>query len=294
MSGGRTWFSGAILVPSRDGRGITRRAGMLVGRGGLAIVTLVFVSPVLLSVEMSFRSNTAIDVAPLAWPKSLSLSNFVTAWSAGGLGQALLWSAVIAVVSVMWLTTAGQVLAYYIVRRGNRLATVVLLYVMAGLAVPAPSRLLPLYELMLSLHLIGNPGSVMLFQGATLTPLSVLIYRSFLQRMPIEYEDAAYVDGAGHLQVLTHVVVPMLWPSSVAVASLTGIMIWNDFFTPLLLVGGSNYATVPVKIYTFVGQYTAQWGDIFAGLTLAVIPVIVVFILLQRHLVEGLGAGLKG
>jgi|SRR5579875_29261 len=288
------WASGSAGARSLGLGGRARRAGVLVGRAGLAIVSLVVVSPVLLSVEMAFRSNTAINVAPLAWPKSLSLSNFATAWSAGGLGQALLWSAVIAVVSVLWLTTAGQVLAYYIVRRGNRLATVVLLYVMAGLAVPAPSRLLPLYELMLSLHLVGNPVSVMLFQGATLTPLSVLIYRSFLQRMPIEYEDAAYVDGASHLQVLRHVVVRMLWPSSVAVASLTGIMIWNDFFTPLLLVGGSNYATVPVKIYTFVGQYTAQWGDIFAGLTLAVIPVIIVFILLQRHLVEGLGAGLKG
>jgi raffinose/stachyose/melibiose transport system permease protein len=294
MSAISIWAGGAVPARGRGGRWTTRRVGTLVGKAGLAIATFAFVSPVLLSVEMSFRSNTAINVAPLAWPKSLSLSNFTTAWSAGGLGQALLWSAVIAVVSVMWLTVAGQVLAYYIVRRGNRLASVALLYVMAGLAFPAPSRLLPLYELMLSLHLIGNPISVMLFQGATLTPLSVLIYRSFLQRMPIEYEDAAYVDGAGHLQVLRHVVVPMLWPSSVAVASLTGIMIWNDFFTPLLLVGGSTYATVPVKIYTFVGQYTAQWGDIFAGLTLAVIPVIIVFILLQRHLVEGLGAGLKG
>ncbi len=294
MSAISVWAGGAVPARGRGGHSIQRRVGTLVGRAGLAIATVAFVSPVLLSVEMSFRSNTAINVAPLAWPKSLSLSNFTTAWSAGGLGQALLWSAVIAVVSVMWLTVAGQVLAYYIVRRGNRLASVALLYVMAGLAFPAPSRLLPLYELMLSLHLIGNPISVMLFQGATLTPLSVLIYRSFLQRMPIEYEDAAYVDGAGHLQVLRHVVVPMLWPSSVAVASLKIGMIWNDFFTPLLLVGGSTYATVPVKIYTFVGQYTAQWGDIFAGLTLAVIPVIIVFILLQRHLVEGLGAGLKG
>ena len=206
----------------------------------------------------------------------------------------MLWSAVIDVVSVLWLTVMGQMLAYYVVRRGSRVGAMILLYLLVGLAVPYPSRLLPLYELMVSLHLVGNPLSVMLFQGASLTPLSVLIYRSFLQRMPLEYEDAAYVDGAGHLQVLRHVVMPMLWPSTVAVATLTGILIWNDFFTPLLLVGGSPYATVPVQIYTFVGQYTAQWGDIFAGLTLAAIPVMVVFIFLQRHMIEGLGSGLKG
>jgi raffinose/stachyose/melibiose transport system permease protein len=258
------------------------------------IVTLVFFSPVLLSFELAFRSNTQINIAPLALPHSLSFANFSTAWTQGSLGTSLLWSAIIDVVSVLWLTTMGQLLAYYIVRRGNRLGSLLLLYLLVGLAVPYPSRLLPLYELMLTLHLVGNPLAVMLFQAASLTPLSVLIYRSFLQRMPLEYEDAAYVDGAGHYQVLRHVVMPMLWPSTVAVATLTGILIWNDFFTPLLLVGGSSYSTVPVRIYTFVGQYSAQWGDIFAGLTLAAIPVIVVFIVLQRHLIEGLGSGLKG
>lgn len=271
-----------------------RRWRRPVGRTIFVLLTLVFFAPVLLSIELSFRSNTQINVAPLAFPHSLTFSDFSTAWTVGSLGRSLVWSAIIDVVSVLWLTIMGQLLAYYIVRRGNRVGALLLLYLLVGLAVPYPSRLLPLYELMLSLHLVGNPLSVMLFQAASLTPLSVLIYRSFLQRMPIEYEDAAYVDGAGHFQVLRHVVMPMLWPSTVAVATLTGILIWNDFFTPLLLVGGSSYATVPVRIYTFVGEYTAQWGDIFAGLTLASIPVIIVFIFLQRHLIEGLGSGLKG
>ena len=265
-----------------------------VGRTIFVLLTLVFFAPVLLSIELSFRSNTQINIAPLAFPRALTFSDFSTAWTVGSLGRSLVWSAIIDVVSVLWLTIMGQLLAYYIVRRGNRVGALLLMYLLVGLAVPYPSRLLPLYELMLSLHLVGNPLSVMLFQAASLTPLSVLIYRSFLQRMPIEYEDAAYVDGAGHFQVLRHVVMPMLWPSTVAVATLTGILIWNDFFTPLLLVGGSSYATVPVRIYTFVGEYTAQWGDIFAGLTLASIPVIIVFIFLQRHLIEGLGSGLKG
>lgn len=265
-----------------------------IGRAVFVLVTLLFFSPVLMSFDLSFRSNAAINLSPFSFPHPFILSNFRTAWVVGSLGRALTWSAVIDVVSVLWLVFAGQLVAYYIVRKGNRLATVVLVYILLGLMIPYPSRLLPLYELMLSLHLVGNPISVMLFQGASLTPLSVLIYRSFLQRMPIEYEDAAYVDGASPGQILWHVVFPMLWPSSVAVATLAGILIWNDFFTPLLLVGGSSFVTVPVQIYTFVGQYTAEWGDIFAGLTLAMIPVIIAFILLQRHLIEGLGSGLKG
>jgi raffinose/stachyose/melibiose transport system permease protein len=270
------------------------RWGTLLGRAIFILISLLFFSPVLLSIELSFRTNTAINVAPMAFPRSLTFSNFSTAWSVGSLGQSLLWSATIDVIAVLWLTASGQLLAYYIVRRGNRISSVLLMYILLGLAIPYPSRLLPLYELMLSLHLVGNPLSVILFQGASLTPLSVLIYRSFLQRMPVEYEDAAFVDGASHGQVLRHVVIPMLWPSSVAVATLTGILIWNDFFTPLLLVGGSSYATVPVRIYTFVGEYSDQCGDIFAGLTLAAIPVIIIFLFLQRHLIEGLGSGLKG
>ena len=276
---------------ARHKRGLAWRR---VGRGIFMLATLVFLFPVLLSIELAFRSNTAIDTNPLGFPRALSFANFQTAWTVGGLGKSLLWSGLIDVVAVLWLTLVGQLVAYYVVRRGNRLGAVVFNYVLLGLVIPYPSRVLPLYELMLSLHLVGSPVSVMLFQAASLTPLSVLIYRSFLQRLPVEYEDAAYVDGGSNRQVLWHVVMPMLWPSSVAVATLCGILIWNDFFTPLLLVGGAPAATVPVQIYAFVGRYTAQWGDIFAGLTLAAVPVIIVFVLLQRHLIEGLSSGIKG
>lgn len=77
-------------------------------------------------------------------------------------------------------------------------------------------------------------------------------------------------------------------------ATLTGVLIWNDFFTPLMLVGGSNQETVPIEIYSFAGQYTTEWGQVFAGLAMAALPVMVVFVLLQRYLVVGLGSGLKG
>jgi raffinose/stachyose/melibiose transport system permease protein len=271
-----------------------RRAWYLTGRSVTVLVSLLFFSPVLLAFVLAFRTTAQINRNPLAFPTSLTLSSVQQAWVNGSLGPAFRNSAIVAAVAVIWLVAAGQVLAYYIVRRGDRRGIIVMMYVLAGLMIPYPARVLPLYEIMTRLHLTGNLTSVILFQAGSLTPLSTLLYRGFLRRLPREYEEAALVDGARPATILLKVVVPMLRPCSAAVATLTGVLIWNDFFTPLMLVGGSNQETVPIKIYSFVGQYTTQWGEVFAGLALAALPVMVVFVLLQRYLVIGLGSGLKG
>jgi raffinose/stachyose/melibiose transport system permease protein len=287
-------LSGSGASRHRGGRRWGRPALHVTGRTVTVLVSLLFFSPVLMAFVLAFRTTTEIDKNPLALPTSLTLSSIDSAWVQGSLGPAFRNSILVALIAVIWLVASGQVLAYYIVRRGDRRSTIVMLYVLAGLMIPYPARALPLYELMTTLHLTGNLTSVILFQAGSLTPLSTLLYRGFLRRLPYEYEEAALVDGARPSTILFKVVVPLLRPASAAVATLTGVLVWNDFFTPLLLVGGSNQETVPIKIYSFVGEYTTEWGQVFAGLAMAALPIMVVFILLQRYLVVGLGSGLKG
>ncbi len=285
---------GAGRARGRGHGGGSRTVFYAAGRTVTVLLSLLFFSPVLLAFVLAFRTTAQINKNPLAIPTSLTFSSVHQAWVNGSLGPAFRNSVIVAAVAVIWLVFAGQVLAYYIVRRGDRRGVVVMMYVLAGLMIPYPARVLPLYEMMTRLHLTGNLVSVILFQAGSLTPLSALLYRGFLRRLPREYEEAALVDGARPSAILLKVVVPMLRPCSAAVATLTGVLIWNDFFTPLMLVGGSNQETVPIKIYSFVGQYTTQWGEVFAGLALAALPVMVVFVVLQRYLVIGLGSGLKG
>jgi raffinose/stachyose/melibiose transport system permease protein len=108
-----------------------------------------------------------------------------------------------------------------------------------------------------------------------------------------DYEYAAMVDGASHFQAFTRVVFPLLRPVTGTVIILTAVFTWNEFLIPLLYLGGSGSQTIPVAVYSFVGQYVAQWRLVFAGLVIGIAPILIVYFLLQNQMIEGFGGGLK-
>lgn len=110
----------------------------------------------------------------------------------------------------------------------------------------------------------------------------------------MDYAQAALIDGCNHRQAFTRIVFPLLRPITGTVIILNAVFIWNDFFTPLLYLGGSGKETVPVGIFSFVGQYVSDYGLVFAGLALAALPILVIFLFLQRFVIKGFAGGLKG
>lgn len=266
----------------------------VIGWSVFGLATLVWVLPLLLGLSLSFRSNSSVNLAPLGVPHLGYWANYSDAWTTGDAGTSLLTSGFVVVLSWIWLVLAGGAGSYYIGRRGGRVSAICYGLILGGAMVPAVARLFPLYSLMAEMGLTGNPVSVVIFQAGALTPITVLLFRSFLKRVPRDYEEAASLDGAGTWQTLWHVVLPQLRPAIGAVMAITGVFIWNDFFTPLLLLSGSHYQTMPVKMFSFVGQYTAQWGDIFAFLVIGAMPVVVFFLFLQKYLIAGLSGGVTG
>jgi raffinose/stachyose/melibiose transport system permease protein len=125
-------------------------------------------------------------------------------------------------------------------------------------------------------------------------PMVVFLYTGFARAMPREYEEAALMDGAGQIRVFYSVVFPLLRPVTGTVAILTGISIWNDFFNPLIFVSGTPSATLPIAIYSFVGEYASQWNVIFAAIIIALLPMLAFFLVAQRQMVKGFAGGLKG
>ncbi|MGH3662272.1 MAG: carbohydrate ABC transporter permease [Micromonosporaceae bacterium] len=271
-----------------------RSKASVAGEVGFAALAVVFAFPLYLLVAMSLKTPQQAARSPFSAPTTPRLANYTEAWSQASLGVALLNSVVVTAVSVCLLVLLGALASYVLARRLSRLSNAVYLLFLVGIMVPFQMAIIPLYALIQDLGLMGTWTSVTVFYTGLLMPFTVFLYTGFLRAVPRDYEEAALTDGASPRQAFFRVVFPLLRPVTGTVAILDSLYVWNDFFAPLLFLGGSGQETLPVAIYAFVGQYVSQWNLIFAGLVIAMLPVLVIYFLLQRHMIKGFASGIRG
>lgn len=260
----------------------------------LIAFALVFLFPLYVLFVQALKSPTELAASPLGLPTRLYLGNFVQAWTAARIGPALINSTIITGTSVLLLVVLGAMGAYVLARRRSRLSDGLFQLFLLGIILPFQLALIPLYQLIKSWHLLGTYAAMILFHTGGLLPLAIFLFAGFLRSTTRTYEEAALIDGATHLQTFAYVVFPLLRPVTGTVIILSTIIVWNDFFTPLLYLSGSGRQTVPVAIYSFVGQYVSQWHLIFAGLIIGTAPILIAFFFLQHAVIKGFASGLKG
>lgn len=276
----------------------TTRPGRGYGQYGLELVmtaaAAVFLFPVYALVTLAMKDPRQIAESPLSPPDPPTLGNFGDAWSSASLGPALLNSTIITVVSLLLLIVLGSTGAYYLARRARGLGYGLYILFLLGIVLPFQLGMVPLYKLVDDLGWLGTYHGMVLFYTGIQLPFTVFLYTGFIRALPPDYAQAALIDGCDHRQAFTRIVFPLLRPITGTVIILNAVFIWNDFFTPLLYLGGSGKETVPVRVFSFVGQYVSDYGLVFAGLVLAALPILVVFLLLQRYVIKGFAGGLKG
>jgi raffinose/stachyose/melibiose transport system permease protein len=255
---------------------------------------LVIVFPVYVLVTLSLKSRGEVTKEPLSLPSSFLLSNYKNAWSEASLGPAIVSSTVITVTSGLLLVLLGSLASFTLARRATRLSYATYLLFLLGLVLPFQLALIPLYQTVRDLHLIGTYWSMIGFYTGLQLPFTIFLYTGFLRSIPRDYEQAAAIDGASQLEAFAQVVFPLLRPVTGTVIILNAIFTWNDFLTPLLYLSGSDRRTIPVAVNSFVGQYVTQWQLVFAGLVIAIAPILIVYFLLQRTIIKGFASGLKG
>jgi raffinose/stachyose/melibiose transport system permease protein len=256
-------------------------------------VAMVVGFPVYVLVNLAVRpvSDTSSPISPTTSP---TLSNFVDAWDKGGLGGALVNSVIVTVVSVAIVLAISSLAAYPLARVTARWSRGMFLLILLGLMLPFQLAALPLYQTMRDLGLLGSVWGLVLFYSGLQVPFTTFLFVGFLRSLPPDFEDAALIDGSTPWQAFWHVVFPMLKPITVTALVLNAISIWNDFFTPLLYLSGSDQQTMPVALAGFVGQYVTDWNLIFAALVISIVPILVVYFALQRSIINGFAGGLKG
>ena len=259
----------------------------------MILVTALFTLPLYILLNISLRRSN--DPTPSSIPTlTPTLQNYIDAWQEAGLATAMVNSAIVTLSSVTIVVLVSAMAAYPLVRLTWRLSSAAFWVVLVGLLLPFQLALIPLYQTMRDLGLLGSVVSLVIFYSGLQVPFSVFLYAGFLRAMPGEYEEAAAVDGANTWTTFWRVVFPMLRPVTGTVAILNAIFVWNDFLTPLLYLSGSSQQTIPVALYSFLGSYVSNWSLVFAGLVIGLAPILIAYFLMQRSIIQGFAGGLKG
>lgn len=257
----------------------------------LILLALVWLVPFYLLINVSLKpSNGDVYGSPFTPTSSLSFGNYSQAWQGsmtGTLGRGFVNSIIITGTSVLGIVLLSSIAAYVIARRMGKVSAIAFSLFGFGIILPVQLGIIPIFSAMQKLGLVGSYLSVILYYVGTFMPLAVAMYVSFLRVVPRQCEEAAQIDGAHWITIFTRVVFPLLRPATGTVAILAGLLIWNDFFAPLIFLSGSAHATLPVVIYSLVGGLGSQWNVIFASITISVLPLIAIFLIGQRQMMRG-------
>ncbi|WP_282937055.1 carbohydrate ABC transporter permease [Paenibacillus sp. RC67] len=255
------------------------------------IVGLLFLVPFYFVIVNSMKSFGELLINSASLPQSLNFSNYVKVWGIMKFPQAFWNSLLITVFSNLGLVVISSLAAYRLVRVPSRFNNLVFLAFVAAMVIPFQSIMIPLVRVASEVGLMDSiPGLVICYFGFGVS-LNVFLYHGFIKSIPMEVEESATVDGCSPLGVFWKIVFPLLKPMTVTVVLLNSLWIWNDFLLPMLILNSPDLRTIPLTTYSFFGQYTKQWDLALAALVLGVIPIVLFFLAMQKHIIEGITAG---
>ena len=257
----------------------------------LALIVLV---PLLTAVMGGLRTTPQLLARPFSLTDPLISTNYTEILGSPAFWRQVVNSVVVTTVSVLIVLAVSSLAAYPLARSAARWSRGTFLLIMLGLVLPFQLAALPLYQTVRDLGLLGSVWSLVLFYSGLQVPFTTFLYVGFLRALPRDFEDAAAIDGCTPLTTFRYVVLPMLKPITVTALVLNAVSVWNDFFTPLLYLSGSDQQTMPVAVAGFVGQFVSDWNLIFAALLISIVPVLAVYLALQRSIINGFAGGLKG
>jgi raffinose/stachyose/melibiose transport system permease protein len=255
------------------------------------VVALLVVTPLVLAVISGFRENHALALHPVAWPDPLITSNYGDILGSRSFWQQIFNSVLVMLLTTLMVLSLSSAAAFVIARMEFRGKEPLFNFFTLGLLFPLPVAILPLYLLLRQMGLVDSLWGVILPQVAFLLPWNILLLRAFFLSIPRDLEDAAYVDGASPLEFMLRVLLPLVRPALAAVAVLSMVTSWNNFFLPLVVLNSDNLWTLPLGVMQFQGQYVADWAKILAYVSLALVPAIAFYLAAERQLVAGLTAG---
>ncbi|MDK2810160.1 MAG: maltose transport system permease protein [Petroclostridium sp.] len=259
--------------------------------GLLSVLFLLYFFPFMFVVVNSFKSTKEFLTNPIAIPLKLEFSNYITAFEKMRYTYAFVNSLIITVLSVALIAICSAMTAYVFVRKKWKINTYMFFIMVASMIIPFQAIMIPLVKIYGSIGMLNSKWALIYMYIGFGAPLAVFIYHGFLKSIPLELEEAAMIDGCSKLQIFFKIVFPLLKPTTMTIVILDMLWIWNDFLLPSLVLINPINRTLPLSTFYFFGTYTVDYGLLMAGLMMTMIPVIVVYLFLQKHIIKGVMQG---
>ena len=278
---------GGSAMRERKGRKPLRFVVELIG----IVLGIIYVSPVLIVFINSLKPMKSILKEPFALPKELYLDNIKYVWEIMDylnlLKNTVLISAAVVIVSILFSSMAGWMLA----RDGSRRSKVITVLFLSSMLVPFQSFMIPLAKLASAIHITDTRWGYVWVICTLYAPMGVFIYQGFVKNVPLDLEDAARIDGASTLRVFFNVTFPLMKPITASLATLYSIWVWNEYLTALLMLKSESKKTITVAINSFFSIYYSRWDYAITSVAFSVIPITIVFLFMQKYVIEGVTAG---
>lgn len=276
--------------------GNKRKTLNFLAMAGLILIFIAYMFPFLMVIINSLKQKRDIIKSPFSWLftiKGLSFDNFVKAFTQMDFLNAFKNSLLVTVSATVLVTVLAAMLAYYIVRHNNGISKLTFALMVASMIIPFQAIMIPLVSIYGGTLNVLNHRSTLIFMHTGFSmAMSVFMFHGFIKgNVPIALEEAACIDGCTHTRTFFQIVLPLLKPIISTMVILNALAFWNDFLLPSLVLTDKKLLTLPLSTYSFYGTYSADYGTIMAGLLLCVLPILILYVVLQKQIIGGVVAG---
>ena len=251
----------------------------------LALVPFMVVPVVSLKTRSDFMKH------PLAFPRQLNIQNYITVYQRTAIVRSFFNSLVISGGAMLLGLFVGTLASYAITKMRFRRAEGFSVFFMLPMIFPIQTITIPVYVIYKQLRLLNTYHGMILLYAATGLPIIVFMMTSFMKTIPFQISESAMIDGASHPVIYSLLILPLMKPVISALIVVFGLSTWNDFYLPQIMLTKTPMKTLPLKIYDFFGQYSSDWTLICTCIIYVVVPVIVLYCILQRNIINGVTAG---
>lgn len=259
----------------------------------IAIFFLVFLSPIVIALSGSFRelkdTSSYLNIF-----QSFSLESYRTAFEKMNYFRSLKNSVLITVISVTILLLVGSMAGYAIARLRGKMGPFFQIFFLAGMIVSAQMSIIPMYRIVNGIGIGNTIAAPICLYVTSALPFSIFLYTNFIKSgVPYALEESACIDGASVPYTFFRIVIPLTKPALVSIVITQGVPIWNDFFFGMLFLSSPEKKTLPLTMLNFIGdmENATQWNMLFAACFLSAIPILIIYVFLQRYFVSGLTVG---